>query len=191
VNLGFLGGRFDPVHGGHLDAAQDACTQHQLDRVVFVPTAQVPHQSQRIHAAAADRLAMLRLALAARPQFAISDFELGQPGASYTIDSVRHFRGLHPTDRLFWIIGSDQLTRLHEWKNIHELAVLIEFIVLTRLGHSRPPAGAIPALRVHPCDGRVNETSATELRARVKRGLPLAGVPDAVAEYIARRRLYL
>jgi nicotinate-nucleotide adenylyltransferase len=191
VNIGFFGGRFDPVHFGHLGAAQDACAQHQLDRLVFVPTAQVPHQSQRIHAAAEDRLAMLRLATASQPQFEISEFELGQRGVSYTIDSVRHFRQLHPPDRLFWIIGGDQLTRLHEWKGIHELTRLIEFIVLVRPGHPRQPAVDIPGLRLHGCAGRLTETSSTELRDRVQRGLPLGHlVPAAVADYIARRGLY-
>jgi nicotinate-nucleotide adenylyltransferase len=191
VNIGFLGGRFDPVHFGHLGAAEDACAQHQLDRLVFVPTGQVPHQSQRIHAAAGDRLAMLRLATAARPQFAISEFELGQRGASYTIDSVRHFRQLHPGDRLFWVIGGDQLAGLHEWKGIHELTRLIEFIVLARPGHPRHPAVGIPGLRLHACAGRLVETSSTGLRENVGRGLPLDKlVPDAVAGYIVRRGLY-
>ena len=191
MNIGFLGGRFDPVHFGHLGAAQDACAQYQLDRLVFVPTAQVPHQSQRIYAAAEDRLAMLRLATAAQPQFEISEFELGQHGVSYTHDSVRHFRQLHPQGRLFWIIGGDQLVRLHEWKGIHELARLIEFIVLARPGQPRQPAVAIPGLRLHDCAGRLAETSSTGLRDHVKRGLPLDHlVPAAVADYIARRGLY-
>ena len=191
MNIGFLGGRFDPVHFGHLGAAQDACAQYQLDRLVFVPTAQAPHQSQRIHAAAKDRLAMLRLATAAQPQFEISEFELGQHGVSYTHDSVRHFRQLHPQGRLFWIIGGDQLVRLHEWKGIHELARLIEFIVLARPGQPRQPAVAIPGLRLHDCAGRLAETSSTGLRDHVKRGLPLDHlVPAAVADYIARRGLY-
>jgi nicotinate-nucleotide adenylyltransferase len=191
VNIGFLGGRFDPVHFGHLGAAQDACAQHRLDRVVFVPAAQVAHHSQRTHASAGDRLAMLRLATASQPQFEISEFELGQRGASYTLDSVRHFRRLHPSDRLFWIIGSDQLTRLHEWKGIQELAQLIEFIVLVRPGHAGLAAVEIPELRLHGCTGRLTETSSTELRDRVKRGQPLTKlVPDAVADYIARHGLY-
>ena len=179
------------MHFGHLGAAEDACVQHQLDRLVFVPTGQVPHQSQRIHAAAGDRLAMLRLATAARPQFAISEFELGQRGASYTIDSVRHFRQLHPGDRLFWVIGGDQLAGLHEWKGIHELTRLIEFIVLARPGHPRQPAAGIPGLRLHACAGRLAGTSSTGLRERVTRGLPLDKlVPDAVADYIVRHGLY-
>ena len=191
MNIGFLGGRFDPVHFGHLGAAQDAFVQHRLDRVVFVPTAQVPHHAQRIHAAAEDRLAMLRLALAAQPHFAVSEFELAQSGASYTVDSVRHFRRLHPRDRLFWIIGGDQLARLHEWKEIHELVRLIEFIVLMRPGPAQQPTRDIPSLRLHGCAGRPIETSATEVRERVKRGQPLqARVPDAVADYIARCGLY-
>ncbi len=191
VNIGFLGGRFDPVHLGHLGAAHDALAQHNLDRLVFVPTAQVPHQSQRIHAPGGDRLAMLRLAISSQTQFEISEFELGQSGASFTIDSVRHFQRLHPNDRLFWIIGGDRLGRLHDWKDIGELARLAEFIVLTRPGHPRQSAGDVPGLRLHDCSNRAVEISSTELRERVRRGLPLDGlVPDSVAAHIARSGLY-
>jgi nicotinate-nucleotide adenylyltransferase len=191
VNIGFLGGRFDPVHFGHLGAAQDALAQHNLDRLVFVPTAQVPHQSQQIHAPAADRLAMLRLAIGSRPQFEVSEFELGRHGASYTIDSVRHFTRLHPRDRLFWIIGGDRVGRLHDWKDIGELATLAEFIVLARPGHARQSAADVPGLRLHDCANRAVEASSTELRERVRQGLPLDNfVPEAVAAYIARSGLY-
>jgi nicotinate-nucleotide adenylyltransferase len=191
VNIGFLGGRFDPVHLGHLGAAEDALAQHNLDRLVFVPTAQAPHQSQSIHAPAADRLAMLRLAIGSRPRFEISEFELGRAGASFTIDSVRHFTGLHPRDRLFWIIGGDRLGRLQDWKDIEELARLAEFIVLSRPGHARQSAADIPGLRLHDCANRAFEISSTELRERVRQGLPLDNlVPEAVAAYIARSRLY-
>ena len=191
VNIGFLGGRFDPVHFGHLGAAQEALVQCRLDRLVFVPTAQVPHKSHRIHASAADRLAMLRLATESQPHFEISKFELGRHGASYTIDSVRHFRRLHPQDRIFWIVGADQLGRLRDWKGISELVLLAEFIALMRPGHSPQPAPDIPGLRLHDCASRMIGISSTELRKRVKDGLPLAGlVPDSVAGYIARSGLY-
>jgi len=191
VNIGFLGGRFDPVHFGHLGAAEDALAQHNLDRLVFVPTAQVPHQSQRIHAPAGDRLAMLRLAIVSQPRFEISEFELGQRAASFTINSVRHFMRFHPRDRLFWIIGGDRLGRLHDWKDIGELAKLAEFIVLTRPGHPLQSAADIPGLRLHDCANRAFEISSTELRERVRQGLPLENlVPETVAAYIARSGLY-
>jgi nicotinate-nucleotide adenylyltransferase len=192
VNIGFLGGRFDPVHFGHLGAAQDALAQHRLDRLVFVPTAQVPHQAQRIHASAADRLAMLRLAIGSQPRFEISEFELRQRGASFTIDSVRHFARLNPQDRLFWIIGGDRVGRLHDWRDIGELAKMAEFIVLTRPGHERQSAADVPGLRLHDCSNRAVEVSSTELRERVRQGLPLDNlVPEPVAAYIARSGLYL
>ena len=134
---------------------------------------------------------MLRLATASHPHFEISEFELGRQGASYTIDSVRHFRELHPKDRLFWIVGADQLGRLQDWKGIRELVLLAEFVVLMRPGHSPQPAPGIPGLRLHDCASRMIGISSTELRERVKDGLPLAGlVPDSVAGYIARSGLY-
>jgi nicotinate-nucleotide adenylyltransferase len=193
VRIGFLGGRFDPVHLGHLGAAQDACDGLRLDRIVFVPAAQVPHKPDAAEAAApaADRLAMLRLATGSQARFAVSDFELNKGGLSYTIDTARHFRRLYAEDELFWIVGGDQLPRLPQWKGIDELASLIAFILIDRPGHPAQTPADIAGLRLHRCAGAAIATSSTELRARVKRGEPLTGlVPDAVAAYLRERRLY-
>jgi nicotinate-nucleotide adenylyltransferase len=108
VKIGFFGGSFDPVHFGHLCAAQDACEHHQLDRLVFVPAAQTPLKPHDAQSSAGDRLAMLRAAVEEDRRFEVSDYELAKGGVSYTIDSVRHFRAQFPPARLFWIIGGDR-----------------------------------------------------------------------------------
>ena len=110
------------MHFGHLIAAQDAFEQYRLDRVVFVPAAQAPLKPQDVQTGAEDRLAMLRAATDGDPRFEIADYELRKGGVSYTIDSVRHFRHQHPADELYWIIGGDQLPKMHLWKDIAELA---------------------------------------------------------------------
>ena len=106
VKIGFLGGSFDPVHFGHLLAAQDAYEQHRLDRLIFVPAAQAPLKPNDVQSSADERLAMLSAAIEWDRRFEISDFELLRGGVSYTIDSARHFRALYPHDELFWIIGA-------------------------------------------------------------------------------------
>ena len=110
---------------------------------------------------------------------------------SYTIDSARHFRRLYPDDQLYWIIGGDQLPRLHLWKNINELARSVEFIVLERPGFPLKADVAVPGLRLHRCDGHLLGISSTELRERVKQGLSLDYfVPHKAIVYITENRLY-
>jgi nicotinate-nucleotide adenylyltransferase len=123
VKIGFLGGSFDPVHFGHLLAAQDAYEQCKLDRLILVPAAKAPLKPNDETCSTEDRLALLRAAVEWDKRFEVSDIELRRGGVSYTIDSVRHFRALYPNDELYWIIGGDQLPKLHLWKDIAELAL--------------------------------------------------------------------
>ncbi len=191
VKIGFLGGSFDPVHFGHLSAAQDAYEQYQLDRLILVPAAQAPLKPEEVKSTPEDRLAMLRAAVEWDHRFEVSDFECRKGGISYTIDSARHFRGLYPNDRLFWIIGGDQLPRMHLWKDIAELAQLVEFIFLERPGHPVKATPTIPNLRLHRCDGHLMEISSTELRARVRQGLSLDYfIPHKAIVYIREKALY-
>jgi nicotinate-nucleotide adenylyltransferase len=191
VKIGFLGGSFDPVHFGHLIAAQDAYEQHRLDRLFLVPAAQAPLKPDDVRCSIEDRLAMLRAATEWDRRFEVSDYELRKGGISYTIDSARHFRALFPHDRLYWIIGGDQLPRLHLWKDIAQLVQLVEFIFLERPGHPAKAMPDIPGLRLHRCDGHLVEISSTELRERVRRGLSLDYfVPHKAVVHIAEKRLY-
>lgn len=191
MKIGFLGGSFDPVHFGHLIAAQDAYEQYQLDRLILVPAAQAPLKPEEVQSSADDRFQMLKAAVEWDGRFEISDYELRKGGVSYTIDSVRHFRAQYPNDRLFWIIGGDQLPRMHLWKEINELAGLVEFIFLERPGHPVKATPAIPNLRLHRCDGHLVEISSTELRARVRKGLSLDYfVPYKSILLIQNRNLY-
>jgi nicotinate-nucleotide adenylyltransferase len=191
VKIGFLGGSFDPVHFGHLLAAQDAFEQHTLDRLILVPAARAPLKPNDVKSSAEDRLAMLRAATEWDHRFEISDFELRRGGMSYTIDSARHFRALYPRDELFWVIGGDQLPKLHLWKEITELAQLVEFIFLERPGYPVKARPDIPGLRLHRCDGHLLAVSSTELRERNRRNLSLDYfVPHKAIVYIKENALY-
>ena len=179
------------MHFGHLLAAQDAYEQHRLDRLIFVPAAQAPLKPNDVQSSAADRLAMLRAAIEWDRRFEISDVELRRGGVSYTIDSARHFRALYPHDELFWIIGGDQLPKLHLWREIGELAKLVEFIFLERPGFPVKAAPDIAGLRLHRCDGHLLAISSTELRERTRHGLSLDYfVPHKAIVYIRQHDLY-
>jgi nicotinate-nucleotide adenylyltransferase len=191
VKIGFLGGSFDPVHFGHLLAAQDAFEQHQLDRLIIVPAAQAPLKPSDAQSSSADRLAMVRAATEWDTRFEVSDFELRKGGVSYTIDSARHFRSLYPDDQLYWVIGGDQLPQLHLWKDIGELAKIVEFIFLERPGYPVKAARSIPGLRLHRCDGHLLAISSTELRDRTRRMLSLDYfIPHKAIVYIRDKGLY-
>ena len=191
MKIGFLGGSFDPVHFGHLLAAQDAYEQHRLDRLILVPAAQAPLKPNDVQSSAHDRLAMLRAATEWDHRFEISDIELRRGGVSYTIDSARYFRTLYPNDELYWVIGGDQLPNLRLWKDIVELATLVEFIFLERPGFPSKEAPDIPGLRLHRCDGHLLAISSTELRERTRRKLSLDYfVPHKAIVYIKEHSLY-
>ena len=191
MKIGFLGGSFDPVHFGHLIAAQDVYEQYKLDRLFLVPAAQAPLKPNDMQSLAEDRLAMLTVASEWDHRLEIADYELRKGGVSYTIDSVRHFRSQFPNDDLFWVIGGDQLPLLQKWKDIAELAQLIEFIFLERPRHPSKPHPEIPGLRLHRCDGHLIEISSSELRQRVRAGLSLHYFcPQKVIAYIESKQLY-
>jgi len=179
------------VHFGHLLAAQDAFEQHHLDRLVLVPAAQAPLKPNEVQSSAADRLAMLRAATEWDRRFEISDVELRRGGISYSVESARQFRALYPRDELYWIIGGDQLPKLHLWKDIEELAQLVEFIFLERPGFPVKASPEIAGLKLHRCDGHLLAISSTELRDRTRRGLSLDYfVPHKAIVYIHEHGLY-
>lgn len=191
MKIGFLGGSFDPVHFGHLLAAQDALEQFPLDRLILVPAAQAPLKPNDVQSSAEDRIAMLRAATEWDRRFELSDYELRRGGISYTIDSARHFRALYPNDELYWVIGGDQLPNLHLWKEIGELAKLVQFIFLERPGYPVKAKVEIPGLVLHRCDGHLLAISSTELRERTRRGRSLDYfVPHKAIVYIRQRDLY-
>lgn len=189
--LGVMGGSFDPVHLGHLIAAQDAREALDLDRVIFMPAAHAPLRDQAPRVSDGERLELLRVAVGADPACEISTLELERGGVSYTIDTARALRHAHPVDSLFWIIGSDQAARLAQWREIGVLAQLVEFIVLTRPGYTASPAGLPDAVRLHPVTAHVCEISSSEIRSRIAAGRPVRWfLPAPVAERIESQNLY-
>lgn len=179
------------MHFGHLMAAQDAYEQLRLDRLILVPAAQAPLKPNDVSSSSEDRLAMLRASVAWDQRFEVSDFELRRGGVSYTVDSARYFRSKFPHDELYWIIGGDQLPKLHLWREIDELVKLVEIVFLERPGFPVRANPDIPGLRLHRCDGHLLAISSTELRDRVRRGLSLDYfVPHKAIVYIRENNLY-
>lgn len=175
---------------GHLLVAQAAYEELGLARLYFIPAAQSPFKTGAGLAPAAERLRMLRLALAGRTYCEIDDQEIRRGGVSYTIETVRDYRARFPAAKLYWLIGADHAATLPKWRESSELASLVEFVVIPRPGDAFAP---LPA----PFQGRALQgfplgVSASQIRARVKAGLPIdLLVGPAVAESIRNNRLYL
>lgn len=203
LRLGLFGGSFDPVHGGHLHVAEAAQRAFGLDRVVFVPAVQPPHKPARRLAPAADRLAMIRLALAGRPGWSVHDLELRRPGPSYTIDTVRALPdalGLAQAE-LFLLIGGDNLAGLAGWKDARALLERVQPVVVRRdaeleseLAHlaRRLAPALVEKLRGGILDLPPVAVGASDLRERLARGAATGAdeLPTAVGEYIRVRGLY-
>jgi nicotinate-nucleotide adenylyltransferase len=189
--IGLMGGTFDPIHNGHLMAANEVGHAFGLDEVVFVPTGQPWQKSDRLVAPAPDRYLMTTIATASNPLFSVSRIEIDRPGETYTIDTVRELRAQRGREaEFFFIIGADALSRLDTWRDPEELLELVHFIGCTRRGHGLAP-GALGADRFSLIEVPTLEISSTICRDRVRAGKPLRYlVPDDVISYISKRGLY-
>ena len=192
--IGVMGGTFDPIHHGHLVAAEEARWQFDLDRVVFVPTGR-PWQKPVGVSPAEDRYRMTVLATASNPAFTVSRLEVDHQGPTYTVDTLRRLRAAQPAGtRLFFITGADAVLQILTWKEPDQVLALAEFIAATRPGFDLDRLiGQVPgaAGRVHRMEIPALAISSSDLRARVARGAPIQYlVPDEVARYIHDHALY-
>jgi nicotinate-nucleotide adenylyltransferase len=190
MKIGLFGGSFDPVHLGHLLVAQAAREELALTRVYFILAAQSPFKPDTLAAPAAERLRLLRLALAGDAASEVDDQEIRRGGISYTIDTVRHYRKAFPSAELFYLIGADQAGQLSLWRESAELARLVEFLIIPRPGEIVPELAA--PFRGRALRGIPLGVSSSEIRTRCRAGIDIAHLtPPAVAEAIKNNRLYL
>lgn len=211
--VGILGGTFDPVHEGHLAAADAARRACALDRVIFMPSHQPPHRPGEPRASAVDRLAMVSLAIAPRDGFEASDLELRRPGPSFTADTLRELQasGIGPW-QIFFIIGTDAFAEIATWREYPAVLDLAHFVVIARPGQPFDALrGRLPELspRMRPAEdgpggpaaggscaiflvnAATPNVSSTEIRERAARRLPLTGlVAPNVEDYIRQHGLY-
>jgi nicotinate-nucleotide adenylyltransferase len=190
MKLGLFGGSFDPVHLGHLLVAQAAMEELVLDRLFFIPAAQSPFKPESKPAPASIRLQLLRLALAGKTNCEIDEQEIRRGGVSYTVETLRDYTRRFPRAELFYLIGADNAAKLNEWREANALAKLAEFVAIPRPGGMA--ANFPPPFRGRTLKGFPLGVSSSEIRARVKAGLPIDQfVPPAVAEAIHGGRLYV
>ena len=190
--LGIMGGVFDPIHCGHLFAAEEARVEFKLDEVIFVPCRQPAHKRGNDISDPEDRYLMTVLATSNNQFFEVSKVELNRPGPSYSIDTVKKFlKKYHHGVKIFFITGADAFLEVDSWYKSEELIKLCQFVAATRPGYDLNKLDKkfkkiikiieIPALAI----------SSTDIRRRVRGGKSIKYLlPQEVEEYIYKKGLY-
>jgi len=198
MNIGILGGTFDPVHIGHLVVAEEVRARLGLAEVLFVPAGQ-PYLKANIPVSAAEhRVQMMRLAIGDKPYFRLSTMEVERVGPTYTVDTIAALKSqLGAGDELFFILGWDNLEDLPQWRQPSRLISMCRLVAVPRVGYPIPDLNSlekvIPGLlkRVTMLDKPEIDISASVIRDRVARGLSIEHlVPEGVAQYIREKGLY-
>jgi nicotinate-nucleotide adenylyltransferase len=200
MRIGVFGGSFDPVHRGHLRLADCCWRQTGLDRVEFIPAAQQPLKPHGPVATEDDRVAMLRLATADRPEFSVSTLEIDRGGVSYTVDTLRQLQVELPDGELYFLMGADSLADFPHWREPAEICRLATPLVVRR---AESPEPDFESLRPFVSPPRLEEIRAAQVEMRatpisssqIRKLIAESGewrplVPAAVAEYIVKRQLY-
>lgn len=198
MNIGVLGGTFDPIHVGHLLVAEEARAKLELAEVLFVPAGEPWLKANNAISPAKDRVEMVRLAIAGKPYFKLSTMEIERAGPTYTVDTIAELGAqLGAGDELFFILGWDNLNQLPRWREPSRLIRLCRLVVVPRVDSPTPDLGsleaAIPGLsrRVIRLDEPRIDVNASEIRRMVSRGLSIHQlVPEVVERYIKEHRLY-
>jgi nicotinate-nucleotide adenylyltransferase len=197
LRVGILGGAFNPPHIGHLVCAQEALTQLELEKVVFMPFGQPPHRELEDDPGAAARLELVELAVGEDERFEVSRLEVDRSGPSYTSDTLRELGEKTPDDELFLILGGDQAAALPRWHEPEAVLSLATVAVVERSNWSRNAigitVGRLPgAERIRYLDMPIIQVSSSAIRRRVRAGQPIRYlVPDKVAGHIEAKGLYV
>ena len=209
--LGILGGTFDPIHLGHLDAGDAACAALSLDAVLLIPAHDPPHRPIDPRASVYHRFALVSLAIAGRDAYRVSDMELVRQGPSYTADTLRslHAEGWRAS-QLFFILGTDAFAEIAAWYGFPSFLDLAHFVVIARPGTTIETAAArTPQLRARMCgaphgesvadaptriflvEAQTHDVSSSAIRERIAAARPIDDlVPAPVARHILKHHLY-
>ncbi len=197
MRVGVLGGTFDPIHIGHLVAAEEVRAQLDLDRVVFVPAGLPPHKLTDDVLPADHRLDMVKLAIASNPYFTVSRVDIDRFGPCYTVDTIELLRDEWGGDvELYFIMGSDSLADIVTWHQPERLVRLCRLAIMERPGYRvdvEELERLLPGItsRIHFINSPQLDISSTDIQRRVRQGLPIKyQVPEAVEDYIYEHGLY-
>ncbi len=196
--IGIMGGTFDPIHYGHLAAAEAARFSFSLNKVIFVPTAYPPHKKKQGVTDPQIRYTMTEMAISTNPKFEISSVELRRKGPSYTVDTLREFRELYKGVQMYFITGADAILEIFTWKDVDALLKISQFIAVTRPGYKQKELDEIiKAIKsrynkiVHVLSVPAVAISSSEIRKLCKRQRPIKYLlPESVEEFIYEHGVY-
>ncbi len=198
MNIGVLGGTFDPIHNGHLLLAEEVRAKLNLAETLFVPAGQPWLKADNHISSAERRVEMVRLAIADKPYFKMETLEVDRPGPSYTVDTIAELKARRGSgDQLFFILGADNLAELPLWWEPSRLISMCHLVVVPRPDYPLPSLKALAAIipglsqKVMLMDKPEIDISASAIRGRVARGLSIHHlVPEPVELYIQQHELY-
>ena len=191
-----MGGTFDPIHLGHIAAAENAFREFKLEEVVFVPCKIPVHKTGFQIASVIHRCKMVELAIANSPQFSLSRIEIERDTPSFAVETLKSFSQLYgQSSRLFFITGADAILEILSWKDSEQLVDLCRFIAVTRPGHDLRKLrltltpellGVVDILEIPNLS-----VSSTQIRERVSFKKSIHCLTDVnVADYIDEKKLY-
>jgi len=196
--LGIMGGTFDPIHYGHLVAAETARVEFDLDNVLFIPTGKPPHKLHHKITDAYERFTMVQMSIKNNKYFKVSNMEIVREGPTYTIDTLKILHELLPNQELYFITGTDALLDLLTWREPDNIVKLAKIIGASRPGYDSRKFFAEITKRYPYIKDRIFELevpalaiSSTDIRARVRNNKSIRYLlPDEVRLYIKERNLY-
>lgn len=195
--IGIFGGTFDPIHYGHLLAAQSAAEEFCLDRVIFLPTGQSPHKPCHQVTNPILRCGMVQAAIRDNPSFALSSMEAENPGIHYTYRTLQEFGRIYPNARLYFIMGEDSMDDFALWKHPQEICRLAVILVAARHdGMSRLDAKIEAFSKEYGADAHMLHApnfsvSSREIRSRIRAGKSVQYmIPKEAAAWILEHSLY-
>lgn len=196
--IGIIGGTFDPIHYGHLIAAEWAKDEYNLNKIIFMPAAEPPHKNIDEVLDKNYRYNMVKVAIGDNPDFEISDYEMKKSGKSYTFATLKYFKTIYPHSQLYFIIGLDSLLNIDTWKNVEELFNLATFLVATRAGYnleknhpiySKLPKYAWDKISFYKIPEIGISSSNIRQRVREEKSIKYL-IPDVVEKYILENNIY-
>lgn len=207
MRLGIFGGTFNPVHFGHLRAAEEAKERIGLDKVIFIPSGNPPIKTEDL-IEPSHRYTMTRLATDSNVSFVVSDIELRGSEKSYTVKTLQQLIEIYPDDELFFILGIDAFLDIPNWWQSDSLISMVDFVLMTRPGFDfvdiadSPYVLAPPSLsydfwllvsgkKVFPVEITPLAISSTRIRSLLKDGSSIRYLlPEVVEQYIYEHNLY-
>lgn len=198
LNIGIMGGTFDPIHYAHLSTAEYVKETYNLDFIIFIPTGNPPHKS-KLRTDKIDRYNMVLLAITNNKDFVVSDIEINRKNKTYTIDTLKELKKIYPNANIYFITGADTICDMESWKNVDENFKLATFIAANRPGiDSVKLKNKLENLKnKYNADIRlVNvpslDISSTYIRNNIKNGKSIKYlIPECVENYIYEKKIYI